>query len=110
MADPLTPEQARARLRAVTRGQRPRVMAPLDVATAKARLRAADPGVDIGPTLRLLGQHRWRPALFTLLPWLLSDEGRSWLAPALVALAEGFLAGLAKGHTTTDGTGKRETA
>jgi len=94
MADPLKPAEARQRFLAVTRGKRPPAR-ELDLAAAKARLRAADPGIDIAPTLRLLGERRWRPALLTLVPWFLSESGRSYLAPLLLRLVEGFYLGLA---------------
>jgi len=82
MADPLNPDEARQRFRAVTQGRRPTNPA-LDIATAKARLRQADPGIDIGPALRLLGEGRWQQAMLSVVPWLLSETGRTWLAPAL---------------------------
>ncbi len=89
MADPLNPDEARQRFLAVTQGRRP-ADPTLDIATAKARLRQADPGLDIGPALRLLGEGRWRPALLSLMPWLLGESGRAWFAPLLLQLVEGF--------------------
>ena len=87
MAEPLSPEQARQRFRAVLRG-RHLTDTHLDVATAKARLREADPGIDIGPLLHFAGEKRWKSALLSLLPWILSPEGRAYMAPVLLATLE----------------------
>lgn len=88
MADPLSPEEARRRFQAVSRG-RHATDTSLDLAGAKQRLREADPGVDIAPTLRHLGERRWQPAALSLLPWLVSDAGRAYMAPLLLRMAEG---------------------
>ncbi len=88
MAEPLSAEEARRRFRAVARGRHP-ADPQLDVATAKARLREADPGIDISPLLGLAGQRRWKPALLSVLPWAMSPEGRAYLAPLLLAVLDG---------------------
>ena len=84
MAEPLSAEEARRRFRAVARGRHP-TQPHLDVAAAKARLREADPGIDIGPLLHFAAKRRWQPALLSLLPWGMSPEGRAYLAPLLLA-------------------------
>ncbi len=88
MAEPLSAEEARRRFRAVARGRHP-ADPQLDVATAKARLREADPGIDISPLLGLAAQRRWKPALLSVLPWAMSPEGRAYLAPLLFAILDG---------------------
>jgi len=95
MADPLNPDEARRRFLAVSQGRRPADPA-LDIATAKARLRQADPGLDIAPALRLLGEGRWQPALLSVVPWLLSETGRAWLAPALLSAMQLAIDGIAR--------------
>ena len=84
MAEPLSAEEARRRFRAVARGRHP-ADPQLDVAAAKARLREADPGIDISPLLGFAAQRRWKPALLSVLPWAMSYEGRAYLAPLLMA-------------------------
>ncbi len=87
MAEPLSPEEARQRLRAVLRG-RHLTDTHLDVATAKARLREVDPGIDIGPLLQAVAGKRWKPALVSLLPWFMTPEGRAYVAPLLLAMLD----------------------
>jgi hypothetical protein len=79
MAETLSPEQARARFRAVARGRY--VDHGLDVEEAKARLRESDPGVDIAPLLGAMEHGDYRMAFAGLVPWLWSSEARRFLQP-----------------------------
>ncbi|HHI76394.1 MAG TPA: hypothetical protein ENJ94_04390 [Gammaproteobacteria bacterium] len=81
--DALTPQQARERLREVAQGRRLR-RRDLDPAAARERLRAADPGIDIAPLLQLLSGGDRRQAGLALGAWLVSEEGRAFLAPLML--------------------------
>ncbi|WJW74257.1 hypothetical protein QVG61_06925 [Thiohalobacter sp. IOR34] len=82
---PLNREQARARFRATLEGRHvPRRDLGLD--EAKARLRAVDEDLDIGPVLAYLSQGRRREALLALAAWLGTDSGRAFVAPLLMRL------------------------
>ncbi len=81
MAEALTPEQARARLRAVTQGRH--VDHGLSVEEAKAKLYETDPGLDVAPLLRALEERDPRLAALGLLPWALGPDGRTFLRPVL---------------------------
>ncbi len=79
MAETLSPQQARARFRAVARGRY--VDHGLGLEEAKARLAASDPGLDIAPLLGALEHKDRHRALAALIPWLWSSEGRRFLEP-----------------------------
>lgn len=83
--EPLSPEAARERLRAVTRGRyRPR--RHLSLEEAKQRLRAVDADLDIGPALSAMAQGRWREAGLSVGLWFATTEGRAFIAPVLLRL------------------------
>ncbi len=79
MAEALSPQQARARFRAVAQGHY--VDHGLDVEQAKARLHDTDPGLDIGPLLGAVEHGDYRQALASMIPWLWSSEARRFLQP-----------------------------
>lgn len=83
--DPLTPQQARERLRALSQGRRqPRPS--LSLQAAKARLHDADANLDIGPFLRFASQGRWREAGLSLAFWAASEQGRQFFSPLLLSV------------------------
>jgi hypothetical protein len=83
MADTLTKDEARQRFRAVTRGRSPQ-HSELSLAEAKANLRAADAGLDLGPALRFVSRGQWRPALLSVVTWSATEPGRAFFAPLLL--------------------------
>ncbi|RMG38748.1 MAG: hypothetical protein D6720_00695 [Gammaproteobacteria bacterium] len=96
--DALTPEEARARLRALSQGRRvPR--RDLSLEEAKARLRETDADLDIGPFLHFASEGRWREAGLSLALWAVSEDGRYFFSPLLLSalsLVDGVLQALRK--------------
>lgn len=89
MADTLSTNEARQRFRAVTRGRNPH-HSELSLAKAKANLRAADAGLDLGPALRFVSRGQWRPALVSMVAWSATEPGRAFFAPLLLRGLEIF--------------------
>lgn len=84
MAEPLTPEQAREQFRKVSAGRR--VRQSLSIDEAKARLREVDAELEISPAIDYLNRREWRNALFYLIYWTSTPNGRAALAPVLLRL------------------------
>jgi hypothetical protein len=89
MADTLSTDEARQQFRSAIRGRGPQHREP-SLIEAKARLQAADAGLDLGLALRFISRGEWRPALFFVTAWSVTAPGRAYLAPVLLRGLEIF--------------------